>query len=141
MVNLFEAVVTLIGVAIFGLLGMLWTGVALPETSRQIFRTVLAADLARAAFFGAGLAVCLGRVFWWKGNPIWRGVALALAAACGEGLIGGLFLALNRALPWSTLTPWIQPLVTLVYALGLSRMFYKRLHSLTHNDPFPWWAG
>lgn len=138
--NLFEAILTLLGVICFGLLGMLWTGVALPQTSRQIFGTVLAADLARAAFFAAGLAVCLGRIFWWKGSPVWRGVALALAAACGEGLIGSLILALNRALPWSTLTQWIQPLVTLVYALGSSWFLFKKSPSLSPGEPFPWKA-
>ena len=96
--NLVEAILTLSGVASFGLLGMLWIGVALPETSRQIFGTVLAADLARAAFFGAGLALCLGRVFLFTRKGVWRGVALALAAACGDGLIGGFILALNRAI-------------------------------------------
>jgi hypothetical protein len=90
---------------------MLWTGVALPQTSRQIFGTVLAADLARVAFFGVGLAVCLGRVWWWKGSAAWRGVALALAAACGEGVVGGVSLAWIRALPWSPLTLWVPPLV------------------------------
>ena len=135
-----EAVLTLGGMACFGLLGMLWTGVALPETSRQIFGTLLAADLARAAFFGIGLAVCLGRVFLWKGHGPWRSATVALAVACGEGLVGGLTLALNRALPWSTLTPWVQPLVTLVYALGLSRILFKRIPGLRHAGPFPWRA-
>ncbi len=82
-----EVVISLAVLAGFGLLGMLWTGVSLAETSRQVFDSVLTANLARAAFFDVMLAVCLARIAWRKGSTILRGAALALAATCGVGCL------------------------------------------------------
>ncbi len=138
MATIIEIVISLAVLAGFGVLGMLWTGVALAETSRQVFGSVLTADLARAAFFGGMLAVCMARVAWQKGSMIWRGAALALAASCGVGVIGGLGLAWNRTLLWSELTDWLQPLAILCYALVLGWIVFRRYSTRQQERRLPW---
>ena len=101
---------------------MLWGASNLPTTSKQLFGTVLVADLVRATVYGlvlfipATLAVVRLRG---ERNRLWRGVALTFAVGGGHALLGGLVLALNRALPWPGLPIALPPLITLLYAAAI----------------------
>ena len=115
---------------VIGLVGHLWVASTLPETSRSLFGTVLAADVARAAVYGlalllpAGLAATRLRGL----SNLWgRGVILALAAAGGHALLLGEVLAVDRALPWPGLPAAVRPLLTLLYGSAILLACRKRL--------------
>lgn len=104
-----------------GLVGMLWVGTNLPVTSSSLFGSLLIADLVRPALIGGALLVAawvLAHNRRGASAPLWRGVALAAALAGGHALLGGLVLTLDRALPWPGLPDAVQPLVSLLVALG-----------------------
>ncbi len=86
-----------------GLTGLLWNGTNLPETSRNWFGSVLAADLARATLYGlarlipASLAMLRLRD---EKSQLWRGIALVFAVCGGHALLAGNVLTLDRAMAW-----------------------------------------
>lgn len=102
-----------------GLTGLLWGGSNLPETSRNMFGSVLVADLARATLYGLALllpsSLAIARLRDERFR-LWRGIALALALCGGHALLAGNVLTLDRALTWPGLPDATQPLVTLLYA-------------------------
>jgi hypothetical protein len=124
-----------------GLGGILWNGTNLPQTSRSLFGTVLAADLTRALIFGIGLQgvgfLTLTRLHE-KRHGLFRGAGRALLVAGGYVLVAGLFLAVQRALPWPGLPEIIRPLITLAYCglilLAGRRHFFRGVWSLKWID-------
>jgi subtilisin family serine protease len=118
------------------LVGMLWGGSNLPTTSKQLFGTVLVADLVRAATYGLALLIPFGLAVARLrdgGYRLWRGLALAFAVAGGHALLAGTVLALNRALPWPGLPSAVPALVSLLYAaviLVTGRRWFLSGHSI-----------
>ena len=102
------------------LAGMLWGASNLPTTSKQLFGTVLVADLVRAVVYGLALLIpatlAVARLRG-ENYQLWRGAALAIVVSGGHALLAGAVLALDRALPWPGLPGIVPPLVSLLYAV------------------------
>jgi len=75
-----------------GLTGLLWGGSNLPETSRDLFGSVLRADLARATLYGLALLIPASLVITRLRHErfrLGRGIALAFALCGGHALLAG----------------------------------------------------
>ncbi len=124
------ALAVLIAAAVVCMGGWLWLATLLSEFSVPLFGSLLAADLARPLIYGLALLILFGPaalLLRRAGYELWRGAALALAAAGGHALLGGLLLALDRELLWPGLPDALPPLALLGYTAALIASGRRRL--------------
>jgi len=100
-------------------LGVAWLFTVQGDLTKLFFGSLGTPDLIRALLYGLGLSILFGGIALLLRDPrvaLWRGVALALAAAGGAALIAGIGLAIDRSMRFPGIPDSLRMLALLVYA-------------------------